>query len=271
MRHVFAVGVWVEPTRSVTASVAASSVGTSYSDLTVTLPSSFLTENYVVIRIYSPNSNSSNYYSISVRDYTSTLPDELGFRGSGLMEVYYTSLGYSQSQWRCVVARAVGLEAVKIFETTINLVRRVPAAAPQPKIDIAFSGGTLTAVFKYGAVEEYVERTSSGTFLDKVMPAGTLLFQLYVSNGSTTVTAINYTEQVYFDKNPVTPRDFYFSELYLLRVDLPANGQVRLNDHAAGDLYSATATTITFTDFRIPVRKIEVIAGTPTLYFIGVI
>ncbi|MDW8074137.1 MAG: hypothetical protein RMJ28_07930, partial [Nitrososphaerota archaeon] len=83
--------------------------------------------------------------------------------------------------------------------------------------------------------------------------------------------AINYTEQVYFDKNPVTPRSFYFSELYLLRVDLPAGGQVRLNDHAAGDLYSATATTIMFTDFRIPVRKAEVIAGAPTLYFIGVI
>ncbi|MEM3793431.1 MAG: hypothetical protein QXS76_00835 [Candidatus Bathyarchaeia archaeon] len=265
-----AVAIWRDVSRYVEASVAASSVGTSYSDLTITLPSAFYALDappFIVIRIYSPNCNSSNYYAIAVRDYTTAAPDELAFQANGLVEFH----SYTYYAWRCVAARGAGLEMIKIYEQDITLVKRIPAASPQPKIDITFSGATILGIFSYGNSKDYVERSSSGAFLNKVLSPGTLRMELYVCNGSTTITDITYTEQVYFDKNPVTPRDFGFSELYLLRVDLPAGGQIRMNDHAAGDLYSSSATTITFADFRIPVRKIEVISGAPTLWFIGVI
>ncbi|MEM2189785.1 MAG: hypothetical protein QXG35_10745, partial [Nitrososphaerota archaeon] len=263
-----AVAIWRDVSRYVEASVAASSVGTSYSDLTITLPPFYAlgAPPFIVIRIYSPNCNSSNYYAIAVKEYATAAPDELAFQANGLAEFHYNYLYY-----RCVAARGAGLEMIKIHEQDITLVKRIPAASPQPKIDITFSGATIIGIFSYGNSKDYVERSSSGTFLNKVLSPGTLKIELYVCNGSTTITDITYLEQVYFDKNPVTPRDFGFSELYLLRVDLPAGGQIRMNDHAAGDLYSSSATTITFADFRIPVRKIEVISGTPTLWFIGVI
>jgi len=261
------VAIWRDVSRYAEASVAASSVGTSYSDLTITLPSAFHAVDsppFIVIRIYSPNCNSSNYYAIAVRDYTSSTPDESGFQPSGLAE-------YQSAINRCVAARGIGLEIVKIYEQDITLVKRIPAASPQPKIDVTFSGAIIIGAFTLGGSTYTAERSSSGTFLNQVLSPGTLRMELYVCNGSTTITDITYLEQVYFDKNPVTPRDFGFSELYLLRIDLPAGGQIRMNDHAAGDLYSSSATTITFADFRIPVRKIEVINGAPTLWFIGVI
>ncbi|MEM2189707.1 MAG: hypothetical protein QXG35_10330 [Nitrososphaerota archaeon] len=263
----FAVAIWRDVSRYVETSVAASSIGTSYSDLTITLPPFYaLDAPFIVIRIYSSNCNSSNYYAIAVRDYTTAAPDELAFQANGLAEFHSM-----YQEYRCVAARGIGLEMIKIYEQDITLVKRIPAASPQPKIDITFSGAIIIGIFSYGNSKDYVERSSSGTFLNKVLSPGTLKIELYVCNGSTTITDITYTEQVYFDKNPVTPRDFGFSELYLLRVDLPAGGQIRMNDHAAGDLYSSSATTITFADFRIPVRKIEVINGAPTLWFIGVI
>ena len=258
-----AVASWRDPSTVVTASISAASVSTSYSNITVTLPSPIYAAPFIVIRVYSPNSNSSNYYVLPKRIYLTKAPDEAAFYASGG--------AIPHGGPRCLMTQGIGLEMVKLFEKNITLVKRIPAASPQPKINVTFSGATIIGIFALGENTYITESSSSGTFFNKVLSPGTLSMELYVCNGSTTITDITYLEQVYFDKNPVTPRDFGFSELYLLRVDLPAGGQIRMNDHAAGDLYSSSATTITFADFRIPVRKIEVINGAPTLWFIGVI
>ena len=91
------------------------------------------------------------------------------------------------------------------------------------------------------------------------------------ANGDGQADYGKFQPKIKYDKNPVYPRDFGFSELYLLQVKAEAaNTLVRLNDKTsiflanAGDLYQVSEA------FRTPVRKLQVLDGQATCDLLGV-
>ncbi|MCX8201309.1 MAG: hypothetical protein N3H84_04320 [Candidatus Caldarchaeum sp.] len=96
------------------------------------------------------------------------------------------------------------------------------------------------------------------------------LFFYFDGNGS--YNQIEVEPRIYYDKNPITPRDFGFTEIYLMRVRAEAaNTLVRVNDRT--NLFFATSgdSVVIDPNFRAYISKIQVITGRATCDFLGVI
>jgi hypothetical protein len=91
--------------------------------------------------------------------------------------------------------------------------------------------------------------------LRDVEPSTTLNWEIWAA-GTGLATAAYTQRHAYYTKNPVYPKDFGFSELYLLDINAPYGGLVVLNDNTEAVIYN---TSQTYTAFKFPVRKIEVI------------
>ncbi len=94
---------------------------------------------------------------------------------------------------------------------------------------------------------------------------------IIAANGDGQADYGKFQPRIKYDKNPVYPRDFGFSELYLLQVKAEQAGTlVRLNDKTsiylanAGDLYQVSEA------FRTPVKKLQVVDGQATCDLLGV-
>jgi hypothetical protein len=106
--------------------------------------------------------------------------------------------------------------------------------------------------------------------LRDVAPSTTLNWEIWAAGSG--LATVAYTQRhTYYTKNPVYPKDFGFSELYLLDINASNGGLVVLNDNTAAAIYN---TTQTYTAFKVPVRKIEVIqeptTGRIVLNMIGI-
>lgn len=82
----------------------------------------------------------------------------------------------------------------------------------------------------------------------------------------------SYEPCIYYDKNPVTPRDFGFTELYLMRVRADENNTlVRFNDKTNVFFASAGDSVVIDPNFRAPVGRIQVVRGRATCDMLGVV
>ncbi|MCS6770065.1 MAG: hypothetical protein NZ570_06490 [Candidatus Caldarchaeum sp.] len=94
----------------------------------------------------------------------------------------------------------------------------------------------------------------------------------FLVRGNGSYNQVSYEPRIYYDKNPVTPRDFGFTELYLMRVRAEAsNTLVRVNDRT--NLFFATSgdSVVIDPNFRSYISKIQVITGRATCDMLGVV
>ncbi len=120
------------------------------------------------------------------------------------------------------------------------------------------SYGYLTwDTFGSGAPEVKTSRTYPITFLVR---------------GNGAYDYVEFRPRIYYDRNPVTPKDFGFTELYLMRLRADAtNTLVRVNDRT--NIYFANNgdTVAIDPNFRAPVKKLHVITGRATADMLGVL
>ncbi|MCS7133577.1 MAG: hypothetical protein NZ921_02095 [Candidatus Caldarchaeum sp.] len=111
--------------------------------------------------------------------------------------------------------------------------------------------------------------TSGGVPEIRAPASGSIRFLV---RGQGAYNQTSYEPRIYYDKNPVTPRDFGFTELYLMRVRAEANNTlVRVNDRT--NLFFATSgdSVVIDPNFRAPIQKIHVITGRVTCDLLGVV
>ena len=80
-----------------------------------------------------------------------------------------------------------------------------------------------------------------------------------------------FQPRIKYDKNPVYPRDFGFSETYLLQIKAEApDTLIRLNDKTSIYLANAGDVFQVGEAFRTPVKKLQVLSGQATADLLGV-
>ncbi|MEM2114528.1 MAG: hypothetical protein QXS12_03650 [Candidatus Caldarchaeum sp.] len=158
--------------------------------------------------------------------------------------------------------------------------------APKVSIQIRAASGTVFArpivfnepVFAAAAAEKSTTSTTYTTLTwdtasgvpEIRAPAAGQLRILVRGNGAYNQTS--YEPRIYYDKNPVAPRDFGFTELYLIRLRAEvADTLARINDKT--NMYFATAGDSVVIDpsFRAPINKIHVVKGKITADLLGVV
>jgi hypothetical protein len=94
----------------------------------------------------------------------------------------------------------------------------------------------------------------------------------FLVRGNGAYNQVSFTPRLYYDKNPVTPKDFGFTELYLMRLRADAaNTLVRVNDRTNIYFAGSGDTVAIDPNFRAPVKKLQVITGRATADLLGVL
>ena len=94
----------------------------------------------------------------------------------------------------------------------------------------------------------------------------------FLVRGNGAYNQVEFQPRIYYDNNPITPRNFGFTELYLMRLRSEAAGTlVRVNDKT--NIYFASSGDMVTIDpnFRAPVKKLHVITGKVTADLLGVL
>jgi hypothetical protein len=113
------------------------------------------------------------------------------------------------------------------------------------------------------------DRNADGSPEVKASKTETITF-LVRGNGA--YNQVSFTPRLYYDKNPVTPKDFGFTELYLMRLRADAaNTLVRVNDRTNIYFAGSGDTVAIDPNFRAPVKKLQVITGRATADLLGVL
>ncbi|MEM1943772.1 MAG: hypothetical protein QXY50_00805 [Candidatus Caldarchaeum sp.] len=94
----------------------------------------------------------------------------------------------------------------------------------------------------------------------------------FLVRGSGAYNQTSYEPRIYYDKNPVAPRDFGFTELYLMRLRAEvADTLARINDKTNTYFANAGDTLVVDPSFRAPINKIHVVKGKITADLLGVV
>jgi hypothetical protein len=94
----------------------------------------------------------------------------------------------------------------------------------------------------------------------------------FLVRGNGAYNQVSFTPRLYYDKNPVTPKDFGFTELYLMRLRADAaNTLVRVNERTNIYFAGSGDTVAIDPNFRAPVKKLQVITGRATADLLGVL
>jgi len=94
----------------------------------------------------------------------------------------------------------------------------------------------------------------------------------FLVRGNGAYNQVSYEPRLYYNKNPVTPRDFGFTELYLMRIRAEvADTLARLNDKTNMYFANAGDSVVIDPNFRAPVTKIYVLKGRVTADLLGVV
>jgi len=161
------------------------------------------------------------------------------------------------------------------------------AASPtgEAEVEIKANSGTVYVVLVVGGLCGSEQSLTNTTLAKKSLPAevkvasgGQHRYMIIARGNGATGDADGdgviawFRPAVLYDKNPVFPRDFFFSEMYLLRVRAEqANTVVRLNDMTSIYLANAGDTFAVGEAFRTPVKKLQILSGQATCDMLGVI
>jgi len=198
----------------------------------------------------------------------STLPDrDLSFKVDG---VQYAQI-YSGSRPNNVYS-PLGRVALKLSVLAQTSSSMEFAGFDDHTLAVAPTTSTSTSL------TEVVALPASAPRIRKTPQSSSVSFSIWAAGAGLT-TKLYTQRHTIMDKNPIYPRDFGFSELYLVADEIGPQGLVVLNDKEEASLFNSSDTQTRFDAyelFRIPVRKAEVIqepsgGGKIILYFIGIL
>jgi hypothetical protein len=243
---------------------------------------------YVVFS--SPDSpDSSNCYMIQ-KGGTFAAPAGDILSSDNKYEVSYFTDG-ATSEYRCsdVLVRKTYSEYAKIGYTFDKTYYLGPGSyGPYASIRIKAATGTVYALpvtisnNVFAAQQSSEKSTTSTTYTGLVwdrnadgspeVKASKTEPITFLVRGNGAYNQVSFTPRLYYDKNPVTPKDFGFTELYLMRLRADAaNTLVRVNDRTNIYFAGSGDTVAIDPNFRAPVKKLQVITGRATADLLGVL
>jgi hypothetical protein len=244
---------------------------------------------YVVFS--SPDSpDSSNCYMIQKGGTFAASPSGNIFSSDNKYEVSYFTDG-AASEYRCsdVLVRKTYSEYARIGYTFDKTYYLGPGSyGPYASIRIKAATGTVYALpvtisnNVFAAQQSSEKSTTSTTYTGLVwdrnadgspeVKASKTEPITFLVRGNGAYNQVSFTPRLYYDKNPVTPKDFGFTELYLMRLRADAaNTLVRVNDRT-NIYFAGSGDTVTIDpNFRAPVKKLQVITGRATADLLGVL
>jgi hypothetical protein len=244
---------------------------------------------YVVFS--SPDSpDPSNCYMIQKGGTFAASPSGNIFNADNRYEVSYFTDG-ATSEYRCadILVRKTYNEYAKVGYTFDKTYYLGPGSyAPYFSIRIKAATGTVYALpvtisnDVFATQQSSEKSTTSTTYTDLVWDRnadGSLEVKAsktdpitFLVRGNGAYNQVSFTPRLYYDKNPVTPKDFGFTELYLMRLRADAaNTLVRVNDRTNIYFAGSGDTVAIDPNFRAPVKKLQVITGRATADLLGVL
>ncbi|MEM3395329.1 MAG: hypothetical protein QXT12_04895 [Nitrososphaerota archaeon] len=274
----------IYPGETILASGQSTSIGTSAAWYSVSLstPVALRPDTVYAIVAYTIGGDSSNRYSIQ-NGGTGTTPP-------GLLEYFITSTDAGNT-WTINTATDLsfkidGVQYTKIYEGTRTA---IDIEAPAVTILGLLVMAQTSSSMEFAGFDNYTLSipitTSSATSQTKivVLPATapriripletSLRWEIWAAGAGLATRAITQFN-VYYNKNPVTPRDFGFTELYILRVTATeANTLVMINEHKSAMIYLQNSgdSYIAPQNFNFPARIITVLSGKPIIDMIGLV
>jgi hypothetical protein len=254
------------PTEDVLASgsIAAASVGTTAAWITINLSSAIVLRpnEYYAIIAYTIGGNTSNKYQLykggQVGDVFEHLITSTNSGGSWTIDTTtdfsYQIMGYSMTR---IYNDSISNNIVTLLGRVLTAL--IVKAQTSGTMEFAgFDDHTLTCspVSSTATSQTLITVLApDAPRLRDVAQSETLNWEIWAA-GTGLATAAYTQRYTHYTKNPVYPKDFGFSELYLLDINAPNGGLVVLNDNTTTAVYD---TAQTYTAFKVPVRKIEVI------------
>jgi len=270
-----------------TGEIAPASVGTSAAWINIPLSSPIVLRpnEYYTLKAYTVGGNASNKYVIH--------------RGTSSLNTFYEVFESSTnggSTWSAVVAHDLsftvdGVAYTQIYSGSFSNNVFTPLGRTAMKLSVmAQTGGSM----EFAGFDDHTlavpPTTSTSTSLTEVTAlaadakrerdtpqSNTVSFSVWAA-GSGLATKCFTQRHTIMDKNPIYPRDFGFSELYLVADEIGPQGLVVLNDRVDASLYNSSSSQTRFDSyelFRIPVQKVEVLqeassGGKIVMYFVGI-
>jgi hypothetical protein len=244
---------------------------------------------YVVFS--SPDSpDPSNCYMIQKGGTFAASPSGNIFNADNRYEVSYFTDG-ATSEYRCadVLVRKTYNQYARIGYTFDKTYYLGPGSyGPYASIGIKAATGTVYALpvtisnNVFAAQQSSEKSTTSTTYTGLVwdrnadgspeVKASKTEPITFLVRGNGAYNQVSFTPRLYYDKNPVTPKDFGFTELYLMRLRADAaNTLVRVNDRTNIYFAGSGDTVAIDPNFRAPVKKLQVITGRATADLLGVL
>jgi len=264
------------------ASIAPGSVGTSNAWINITLSTPIVlrpNETYALI-IYTLQGDSGNKYVIQHGAKSLSAPARylITFNSGGT---------WISSSERNISFRIDGVQYTRLYSGS----RSPPfTRAPASPILVLFIYAQTSTSMEFAGFDDY---TLAAAPVSSTATSQTKIIVLAATNrrdrnpgnitqisweiwaaGSGLATKAGTQAYAYYNKTPVTPRDFGFSELYLIQArGVDAGSIAIINDHFAGILYFASPgdTFIPPSMFRVPIKKIHVMQGRITFDLLGVL
>jgi hypothetical protein len=251
----------------------------------------FLLSDDIYVVFSSPDSpDPSNCYMIQKGGTYAASPSGNIFSFDGRYEVSYFTDG-AASEYRCadVLVRKTYNQQARISYTFDKTYYIGPGSyAPYFSIGIKAATGTVYALPVtisndiFATQQSSEKSTTSTTYTDLVWDRnadGSLEVKAsktdpitFLVRGNGAYNQVSITPRLYYDKNPVTPKDFGFTELYLMRLRADAaNTLVRVNDRTNIYFAGSGDTVAIDPNFRAPVKKLQVITGRATADLLGVL
>jgi hypothetical protein len=244
---------------------------------------------YVVFS--SPDSpDPSNCYMIQKGGTFAASPSGNIFSSADRYEVSYFTDG-ATSEYRCadVLIRKTYNQYARIGYTFDKTYYLGPGSyGPYARIEIKAATGTVYALpvtisnDVFATQQSSEKSTTSTTYTGLVwnrnaddspeVKASKTDPVTFLVRGNGAYNQVSFTPRLYYDKNPVTPKDFGFTELYLMRLRADAaNTLVRVNDRTNIYFAGSGDTVAIDPNFRAPVKKLQVITGRATADLLGVL
>ncbi|MCL7402030.1 MAG: hypothetical protein LZ168_04505 [Thaumarchaeota archaeon] len=263
-------------------SIAPASVGTTAAWITITLGSAVALRpnEYYAVVVYTIGGDASNYYVI----HSGGSP----FTELGELRLTSSNVGFSWS-YDAALDLSIQLQGYvyqKIYYGSLPSPPEIPSIAVainELKVKAQTSGTMeFTGFDDYTYTSSPVSSTSTSPTIVTVLSSTASRIRKYVrpmnvfeiwAAGVALCFESYYQTHAYYNNPTLTPRDIGFTELYLLRITAKSSQTiVILNGRAVGSVYLANSGD-SFTapsDFKIPVKKIEIFQGSATIDLIGV-
>jgi hypothetical protein len=263
-------------------SIAPASVGTTASWITITLGSAVALRpnEYYTVVVYTIGGDASNYYVIhsggnpftelgELRltssnagfswSYDTALDLSIQLQGYAYSKIYYGSLPEPPKLY----AIAVAINELKVKAQTSGTMEFVGFD------DYTYTASPVSSTSTTPTIVTVLSLTAS-RIRKYVRPVNA--FEIWVAGVALTFESY-YQTYAYYNNPILTPEDIGFTELYLLQATATAaDSMAILNDRVIGGLYFASSgDRITApANFKIPIKKIEIVKGTIDFDLLGV-